>query len=91
MNYEDYQKMTASQKHEIMTDSVKYLIMNLNRLRLVYDATPYTIEEETLSDGTIRRLMIKCPFDTLAWKLALLLEASTIMSVSVDGLYVYVE
>lgn len=91
MNYEDYQKMTVSQKQEFMTNSVKSLITNLNRLRLVYDAPPYTIEEGTVYDGTIRRLMIKCPFDTLAWKLALLLEASTIMSVSVDGLYVYVE
>lgn len=91
MNYTEYQKLTVSQKQEFLFNSVKFLIQNLNRLRVSYDATPYTIEEGVDSDNGRQFLVIKCPFDTLAWKLALLLEASTILAISVDRVYVHVE
>lgn len=91
MKYPEYQKLTVSQKQEYLYNSVKYLIHNLNRLRVAYDATPYVIEEEVNSNTGRSRLLIKCPFDTLAWKLALLLEASTILSVDVVGDGVFVE
>lgn len=91
MTYQEFQEMTVSKKLEFMNNSVKFIVTNLNRLRLCYDATPYTIEEKINSFTGKNHLEIKCPYETLAWKLAVILEASTIMSISVDGKKVYVD
>lgn len=90
MTYQDYQKKTFSEKNEVLMSSVLSIVSHLNDMRACFNAKLYEIDSEVDFDGNIKRLAIHCPYDTLAWKLALLLEASSIVSVSVDGNYVFI-
>lgn len=91
MTYEDYQKKTFSEKNEVVMSSIQCIVANLNNLRACFNSPQFEVDSEVDFDGNIKRLMIHCPYDTLAWKLALLLEASTIESVEVDGDYVFID
>lgn len=91
MTYQDYQKKTFSEKNNFLMESVQSIVSHLNDMRICFNAEQFEVDNEVDSDGRIKRLMIKCPWDTLAWKLALLLEASSIVSVSVDGDYVFID
>lgn len=91
MTYQDYQKKTFCEKNEVLLSSVQSIVSALNDMRACFNANQFEVDSEVDNDGNIKRLAIHCPYDTLAWKLALLLEASSIVSVSVDGDYVYVD
>lgn len=91
MTYQDYQKRTFSEKNEVLMSSVKSIVSHLNEMRASFNANQFEVDSEVDDDGNIKRLAIHCPYDTLAWKLALLLEASSILSVNVEGKYVFVD
>lgn len=91
MTYQDYQKKTFSEKNDIVMSSVKCIVSHLNILRACFNSPQFEVESELDFDYNIKRLMIHCPYDSIAWKLALLLEVSTIESVSVDGDYVFID
>lgn len=83
--------MTLSEKRTFLANSVESFVANLNSMRLAYDATLFEIEKELYDDSSVSCIVIKCPFDTLAWKIAMALEACSTMEVVVEGKKVIVD
>lgn len=84
MNYHGFQEMTLAERRTFLANSVESFVANLNSMRLSFDGTLFEIEKELFDDGSISCIVIKCPFDTLAWKTAMILEACSTMNVVVE-------
>lgn len=91
MNYHGYQEMTLAERRTFLANSVESFVANLNSMRLTFDGTLFEIERELYDDGSMSCMVIKCPFDTLAWKIAMTLEACSSMSVVVEDKKVVID
>lgn len=91
MDYDRFSKMSVDEKREFMFSQVLTLMESINNLRMGYDASLCVVSCKKSDDNCTTSVKIHCPFATIAWKLAVVLEASSILDVTVEGSDVLVE
>lgn len=91
MDYDRFLKMSVDEKREFLFSQVLTLMECLNNLRLGFNATLFEVQSNKSADGYTSSVRIRCPFATVAWKLAVLLEAMSILDVEVKGKDVLVD
>lgn len=85
MDYDRFLKMSADEKREFLFSQILTLMECINNLRIGFNATLLEVQCEKSADGYTSSVRIRCPFNTVAWKLAVLLEAMMILNVEVEG------
>ena len=91
MDYDRFSKMSVDEKREFLFSQVLTLMECMNNLRIGFNAALFEVQCKKSADNCISSVRIRCPFATVAWKLAVVLEAMSILDVQVEGRDVLVD
>ena len=90
MKYSEFSELAPEAKNVYLYDRVEMIVRSMSEMRVAFDGCPIEFEEERDEEGRTVRLVVKCPFDTVAWILGLVLENSSSLSIHMEGSTVYV-
>lgn len=90
MKYSEYVKLAPEAQKVYQYDRVEMIVRSMSELRETFDGCPIEFERERDDEGRTVRLVIKCPYQTIAWLVGLVIEHSSTLDIEVEGSTVYV-
>lgn len=90
MKYSEFVKLAPGAKIVYLYDRVEMIVRSMSELRVTFEGYPLEFERERDDEGRTVRLVFKCPYDTLAWLIGLVIDNSSTLTIEVEGSTVYV-
>ena len=90
MKYSEYVKLAPEAQNVYLYDRVEMIVRSMSELREAFDGCPIDFERERDDEGCTVRLVIECPYQTLAWLIGLVIDNSSTLTIEVEGSTVYV-
>ena len=90
MKYQEYIKLAPGAQNVYLYDRVEMMVRSMSEMRETFDGQPIEFERELDNEGRTVRLVVKCPYQTVAWLVGLVVENSSILSIRIDGSTVFV-
>ena len=90
MKYSEFLELAPEARKVYQYDRVEMIVRSMSELRETFDGYPIEFERERDEEGRTVRLVVKCPLDTVAWILGLVLEKSSTLAIDIEGSTVYV-
>ena len=90
MKYSEFVKLAPGAGKVYLYDRVVKIVHGLSELRETFNGCPIELESERDDEGHTVRLVIKCPYQTVAWLVCLVLEHSSTLDIETEGSTVYV-
>lgn len=90
MNYKEFTKLAPEAKNVYLYDRVEMIVRCISEIRETCDGHPIEFERVYDDEGRTVKLVIKCPYPSVAWLICLVLEKSSILTIDLDGEDVYV-
>lgn len=90
MKYKEFTKLAPEAKNVYLYDRVEMIVRSISEIRETFDGHPIEFERVYDDEGRTVKLVIKCPYPTVAWLICLVIENSSILTIDLDGKDVYV-
>lgn len=90
MKYSEFVKLAPEAQKGYHYKRVKMIVRCMSELRETFNGCPIEFEKERNDEGHTVRLVIKCPYQTVAWLVSLIIEHSSTLDIEVEGSTVYV-
>lgn len=85
MKYSEFIKLAPEAQKVYLFDRAEMIVRSMSELRECFDGHPIEFERERDDEGRTVRLVINCPYQTVAWIIGVILENSSILSLYVEG------
>lgn len=90
MKYSEFVKLAPEARKVYLYDRVEMIVRSLSELHETFNGCPIGFERESDDEGLTVRLVIKCPYQTVAWFVCLIIEHSSTLEIVMEGSTVYV-
>ena len=90
MKFSEFVELAPEARKVFHYDRVEMIVRSMSELRETFDGCPIEFEREHDDEGRTVRLVIKCPYQTVAWLVSLVIEHSSTLTIEVEGSTVYV-
>lgn len=90
MKFSEFVELAPEAQKFYLYDRVEMIVRSMSEMRETFDGSPFDFDRERDDKGRTVRLEIKCPYQTVAWLVGLVIEHSSTLTIEVEGSTVYV-